>query len=66
MWLHDVTSRCHKITTDDTIQEQHFVWERGTSVGVDFGLFNPQEFLHAEKAFKILKKKEKGRGKKAG
>ena len=32
-------------TTDEAFQEQCFLWERGASVGVDFGLFNSQDLF---------------------
>ena len=36
-------------TTDETFQEQCFLWERGALVGVDFDLFNFEDLLHAQK-----------------
>ena len=38
-----VMSQSHRVrgeTTDEAFQEQCFLWERGASVGAEFGLFN--------------------------
>ena len=32
---------------DVVVQEQCFLWERGTTFGVDFGLFHFADLLHA-------------------
>lgn len=44
-------SQSHKIkggTTDEALEEQCFVWERGVSGGVDTDLFNSQDIQQAQ------------------
>ena len=43
LWWCNVSSRNHGFkgeTSDEVFQERGFLWERGDSVGADFGLFN--------------------------
>ena len=63
MWHGDVVW-CHKVgTTNEAFQEQAHLWEKGASVGVDFGLFNYQDPPHAQQTLnhwrKVKKKKKK-------